>query len=182
MSFTSDDRKLNRFPEEEEKLNTGVLNSQHPKWGILCESSALNLKQKFLWIKQVVWVFWSGLLQNCLTLLTATVKIMLSLANCVIPVALLLVCSTVEIPYSLTRSWYFYLDLNMPSGHKALKDFIVNEGWLFQDRKQNRKNCSCAQSLWQADKSKEIDKELQLCSTLLTVQKHGCMAGYTGKG
>lgn len=179
MSLTSDDRKLSRFSEEEEeKLSTGVLNSQCPKWGILWETTTLNVKQNFLWIKQVGWVFWFGLLQNYLTLLTASVKIMLSL---VIPVALLLVRPNVEIPFSLTRSWFFYLVFNIPSSHRTLEDSITNEDWLFQHRKQNRKQlftCTVPLAGWQVKRN----KELQLCSILLIVQKHGCMVGYTGKG
>lgn len=146
---------VSKLSEEEKKLSTGALNSQCSEWGILCET--LNLKQNFLWIKQVVWVFWSGLLQSCLTLLTASVKIILSLANCVIPVTLFLVSPTIEIPYSLTSSWCFYLAFNIPSGHRTLKDFTINEGWLFQDRKQNRKQlfmCTVPLAGWQVKRNR----------------------------
>lgn len=41
-------------------------------------------------------------------------------------------------------------------------------------------NRSSVESLWQADKWKEIDEELQVCSILLTVQTNRCVVGYTG--
>lgn len=144
---------------QKRRRSSSVLNSQYPRWGILHELSALNLKQNFISINQVVWVFWSDLPQNCLTLWTVSVKIMLSLASCVIPVALLLVCPAVEVPYSLTSNWYFYLKcyLNLPSSHRTLEDFIINESWLCQNRKQNRKQlvmCTVPLAGWQVKRNR----------------------------